>query len=266
MNSPLLSVIIVDYKSKEYLDSCLQSIIGDSKNSKTQPLTSNTEVIVVNNNENNIGYGAGCNKGARKAKGKYLFFLNPDSVVLDNSLKKMIDFMQEHPEIGVLGPRLYNSEKKDCQLSFCRFPDPLTSIFVFSPLKSLWKENPFWKRYIYSKKLNSEEPVEVDTISGAAILVRKDIFKRINGFDEGFFLYFEENDLCKRIKKLNKKIVFYPNAEIVHFGGKSTAEFNDKDKVFRQSRLKYFKKYYPFPIPLITEGIIRMLEKISEIK
>lgn len=253
MNKPLLSIIIVDFKSGKYLDSCLSSI---GKNE-------NWETIVVDNNKNNIGYGAGCNKGARTAKGKYLLFLNPDTEILSDSLKYMIDYLEDNPEIGVLGPRLYNSRDKDRQLSFCRFPGPLTSMFVFSPLKNFWKENPFWKRYIYSKKMNSEEPIEVDTISGAAIMVKKDVFKKVNGFDEKFFLYFEENDLCKRIKKLKKKIVFYPDAGIVHFGGKSTAGFSQRDNVFKESRFKYFKKHYPFPVFLIIEGVIRMLENLS---
>ncbi len=256
MNKPLLSIIIVDYKSGKYLEGCL-STIGKNPN---------WETIVIDNNKNNIGYGAGCNKGTRTAKGKYLLFLNPDTIVLDGSLEKMVIFMEEHPEIGVLGSRLYNSEKKDNQLSFCRFPGPLTSIFVFSPLKNFWKKNPFWKRYIYSKKINSNEPVEVDTVSGAAILVKKDIFKKVNGFDEKFFLFFEENDLCKRVKKVGSKVVFYPDAEIIHFGGKSMAEFNEKDKVFKQSRFKYFKKHYPFPFYLFTEGAIRLLEKLSKLK
>lgn len=253
---PHLSIVIVKYKSDSYFADCLQSI---GKN----PLW---ETIIVDNDKNNVGYGAGCNLGAQKAKGKYLLFLNPDTMILSGALEQMVKFLEDNPRIGILGPKIYNSLQKDRQLSFCRFPGPLTAIFVYSPLKSLWPNSPFWKRFVYKDKLNVKEPMNVEAVSGAALMVRKDIFKEIGGFDHDFFLYFEENDFCRRAQKLGTKIVFLPDAEIVHFGGKSTLEVGKSSLFFRQSRLYFFQKHYGILLASLVEGIIRFLEESSRLK
>lgn len=248
-----LSIIIVNFKADDFLQNCVRSI-GQN------PLW---EVIVIDNSQNNRGYGAGCNLGATKAVGKYYLFLNPDVLVLPGSLKKMIAYMAAHPEISTLAPRLYTSQKKEKQLSFCRFPDPLTAVFVFSPIKSFWPDNPLFSRYVYKDNLEETPTRSVEAVSGAAILIRKEVFEKVGGFDCNFFLYFEENDLCRRIKKQGGKIVFFPEAKMIHFGGGS---LQDKEKIshyFRQSRYRFFRKHYPFLFALLTEGIVRLLEKLT---
>jgi len=252
---PLLSIIIVKYKSVSFLKGCLESL-GKSRL---------REIIVVDNDKNNIGYGAGCNLGAKKAQGKYLLFLNPDTFVLPGAVQKMIDFIDSRTEVAMVGPRLYLNLKKEKQLSFCRFPDPLTSIFVFSPIKSLWPDNPLFRRYVYFDNHQQTQTREVDAVSGAAILVRKDYFERVGGFDEKFFLYFEENDLCCRIKDRGGKVYFYPQAEVLHFGGGSLQDQTKIRSYFRQSRFNFFKKHYFFPSAFLTEAFIRVLEWLAEL-
>jgi len=104
----ILSMIIVKYKSEKYLSDCVESI---GKN----PCW---EVIIVDNDKKNIGYAGGCNKGAKKTKGKYLLFLNPDTLILDDSLIKIIDYLKKNPSVGVLGLKIYNNMNKERQLSF----------------------------------------------------------------------------------------------------------------------------------------------------
>lgn len=249
-----LSVIVVKYNCDKYLGSCLKSIGSDEDSDKDFEC----ECIVIDNDENNVGYGAGCNIGAKKAKGKYLLFLNPDTVVLPRSLQKMVDFMEGRPKVSVLGPKIYKNFRKEKQLSFCRFPDPLTAFFVFSPLQKIWPNNPFFSRYVYDENKKDNGILEVGAVAGAAILVRRDIFEAVGGFDEKFFLYFEENDLCWRIKNYGGRIVYYPEAEIVHFGGKSTVDLRKADKYFRQSRALFLRKSYGRLIGLLVESLIKL--------
>lgn len=248
-----LSIIIVNFNADQYLQKCLESI-GQNKL---------WEIIVIDNEKINIGYGSGCNLGAKKAKGKYLFFLNPDTIVLSQALSKMIMFMEKTSEVGILGPRLYRNFKKEIQLSFCRFPSSLSSIFVYSPIKSLWPNNPFWNKHIYKKQLKTKKEIEVDAVAGAALMIRTDVFKRVGGFDKNFFLYFEENDLCRRVQNIGKKIVFFPKAEIIHFGGKSTFSQIEAFKEQQKSRFYFFKKYYGSLIAFPLEFFIRFLERLT---
>jgi GT2 family glycosyltransferase len=247
----LLSVVIVKYKCDKYLKPCLNSI----KNK-------DWEIIVVDNDKENLGYGGGCNKGATFAKGKYLLFLNPDTEVLPGALERMVAFMEENPEVGVLGPRLYTNRNKDKQLSFSRFPGLWTGVFSFSPIRSIWPNNPGWHKYSYLNLVDTKTPLEVEAVSGAALMVRRNIFEQVGGFDRNFFLFFEENDLCRRIQKLGHKIMFLPQAEIIHWGSKSMADFSRRDEVFRQSRAYFFKKHLGLR-GIITEMTIRLLEKIA---
>lgn len=248
-----LSVIVVNYKADQYLKKCLESIGQDKL----------WETIVVDNSKNNIGYGGGCNLGTKKARGEYLLFLNPDTIVLPQAFKKMILFMKKNSEVGILGPRLYKNLKNEKQLSFCRFPNPISSIFIYSPIKSLWPNNPFWNKHIYKERLNPKKEIEVDAVAGAALMIRADTFKKIGGFDENFFLYFEENDLCRQVQKTGKKVVFFPKAEIVHFGGKSTFDQAEAFKDQQKSRFYFFKKYFGSLIAFPLEFFIRFLERLA---
>lgn len=252
----ILSIIIVKYKSEKYLPGCLASI---GKNP-------NWEVIVVDNDKENVGYAGGCNKGAKKARGKYLLFLNPDTLIFNGAIQRMAEFLKNNSSVGIVGPKIYSDDTRaKKQLSFCRNPGPITSLFVYSPLKKIWKNNPFWKKFIYFDKINSKSPLEVDSVSGAAMMVRKEVFLKIKGFDESFFFYFEDNNICLRAKKAGFKISFVPEAKIIHFGRGSTLDLKLADKHFRKSRFLFFRKKYGFLLSLILQALIRFLEKISEI-
>lgn len=253
----LLSVVIVKYKCDKYLEKCLESL---SLTANRKSLT--VETLIIDNDKENLGYGEGCNKGASLAKGKYLLFLNPDTEILPGALEKMVAFMEKNPEVGILGPKLYANKNKEKQLSFSRFPGFWTGIFSFSPIRSIWPNNPGWFKYSYLNLVDTKTPLEVEAVSGAALMIRRDIFEQVSGFDSNFFLFFEENDLCRRVQKRGYKIMFFPEAEIIHFGGKSMAEFGRRDEVFRQSRAYFFKKHLGIK-GVITETVIRLLEKIA---
>lgn len=252
-----VSIIVVNYKSKKYLLSCLQSL-----NSK---LTSNQkpEVIVVNNESKplkrdffknlsfpvkiinsgqNSGFASACNQGARKARKEILFFLNPDTEILNNGLSKAADFLQENSGIGVLGAQIIQAETG--------LPQPWTSGKKTSLSKILLK-NTFFKSW------NKKTVTKTDWVSGTALLTPRKLFLKLNGFDERFFMYFEDQDYCLRVKKAGKKVFFYPHFSVIHYNGKSWKKETDQKKGYFQSQIKFFQKHMPF-----QSRILSILQKI----
>lgn len=229
-----LSIIILSYNTKELVIECIQSILDHYKDQFEKDVF---EIILLDNastdnsakeiekkfdkaknflivkSESNNGFSKGNNIGARKAKGKYLLFLNSDTVLLDKGLNGMVEYMGRHSEIGVLGGKLEN-ENGTSQNSAGRFFNIINTFLTlffgdvryvrFSPLKD----------------------TVVDWVSGASMMVRRDIFEKIGGFDEKFFMYMEDMEFCFRMKKNGYATCFCPNVKIVHREqGSSNREF-----------------------------------------
>jgi len=212
----------------------------------------------------NLGFTKANNLGAKNAGGKYLLFLNSDTEIIDGALGKMVDYLEKHPDIGVLGPKLYDSKKMDLQVSSTGKLTPLTAIFSLSAINKYFPNNFFSKKYFISD-WSRESTKEVENVSGAAMMMSKKIFEQIGGFDERYFIYFEETDLCMAVKKLGKKIVYYPKAGIIHYGGKTTVKMAYKMKnIFLASRFRFFRKHYGFISALMTESILRFMEFFSK--
>lgn len=215
----MVSIIIVTYNSGEYIRRCLLSIV--------KYIESPHEIIIVDNHstdntiekiketkikvslveqEINGGYSKANNKGAEKAVGELLFFLNPDTEVLNNSVNDLFKYLNNHQDIGIIAPKLIQGDSK-VQLSVRHFPT----------LWGVFKEYLFNQKNTYNAYApSSDEPVEVDVVYAAAILIPKNIFKLVNGFDEKYFLYYEDIDLCKKIRKIGNKIIYYPQVSLRH--------------------------------------------------
>lgn len=294
MKEIYVSIIIVKYKSEKYLEDCIESIKTSLRKNKIlhfaqkdKDSNNEVEIIVVDNDKENIGYGAGLNKGARIAKGKYLLLLNPDTIILDNAIKEMLTFLENHPEVAILGPRIFNNQNRDKQLSFCRFPGPLMALFVYSPLKNTFLGKMFWRRFTYNENYGRkgfldfvthqavhhsarnddvDKIMEVDEVSGAAMMIRKSVFEKIHGFDKNIFMYFEENDLCRRVQTLGYKIYFDPKAEIIHYGGKSSTDIETSNNYFRKSRNYFFKKHFGMIIGNKLNFLISFMEFFIRIR
>lgn len=163
----------------------------------------------------NLGYGKANNLGARHAKGDYLLILNPDVSVDSDALQNMADYMDSHKEIGVLGPQLYffNGQIQDSCRRFMRPFDLLIKRTFLSKFKLL---NKRVKRYVMAD-FDRKEAREVDFLVGACFMVRKSVFEKVGGFDERFFLFMEDTDLCRRIWESGHKIVYFPMARALHF-------------------------------------------------
>ncbi len=240
MNNPELSIIIVDYNSDQYLLACLNSIISNSK--------LDFEVIIIDNNstkdhtkeyekvdkrikairlDKNLGFGGANNLGARKAEGEYLLLLNPDTIVPDNSIDKMLHFITSHTEVGAL-TCLLGPDKDSLQKSFLGRFQSLSGLTI--------------RRHNHPRIDPDKEFVYTDIVTGAALMIKKEIFDKIDGFDERFFMYLEDDDLCKRLVDAGYKNAVLNTAKIIHLEGKSSTD-KDKKNFYYKSQDLYWKKH-----------------------
>ncbi len=254
---PLLSVIIVNWNVRELLRRTVASV------QKSWGARDGLEIIVVDNashdgsvamlrasfpgvrviaNSDNRGFTGGNNQGLEAARGTFLLLLNPDTEVLGDALPRMVAFMQQHPEISLLGPQLLNPDGS-VQSSRRRFP----TIPVLL-LESTWLQRfapSAWLRRYYALDRPNDELQEVDWVTGAAMLTRRRIVAQVGGLDEGFFMYSEELDWCHRIKDAGGRIVYYPHAQIIHHEGKSSEQVVAARHIyFQSSKVYYTRKYH----------------------
>lgn len=238
-----LSIIIVNYNNLAFLDECISSIYKTTKNLRFEIILIDngsvdnsaelaakkyTDIIVIKNYKN-VGFSAANNRGLKIAKGSYVLFLNTDTVVKDGAIEKMVRFMVEHPDAGAVGPKLTNIN---------RTPQAQGGIFG----------QRFWL---------SKVPKKVKFVIGACFLTSRKIMDQIGGFDENFFFSNEDLDLCLRIRKAGFNIYFLPDAEVVHYGGYSTKQFNPK--IFKEGfrgGLYYSRKHYGYILFLIYRTLL----------
>ncbi|HRZ94969.1 MAG TPA: glycosyltransferase family 2 protein [Candidatus Moranbacteria bacterium] len=242
-----VSIVIVNFQSKKYLASNLLSI----RNKISSELIS--EIIIVNNDrkenleeieaefpkikliecEKNIGFGAANNLAAKKALGRYLFFLNPDCEIINCDIKKIIFEMEKDAKIGIIGGQLLKKNGETQQWS----------AGIETSLLNLIKNNLGFSR---SRKIwKSEKKITTDWVSGTAMIIEKNLFQKIGGFDEKFFMYFEDMDLCGRIRKIGRKIVYFPQLKARHLEGGSYERREVKKKDYYDSQEYFFKKNRP---------------------
>jgi len=223
-----ISIVIVNYKSKDLVLNCVKSI----KNADWPGL--DYEIIVIDNysgdlsgndlkqfgeikfvmNGQNIGLGAANNKGARLARGKYIIIMNPDTLAGKDVFIKLFAYMENHPKTGVIGPKQFNPDNT-IQNSYFRWPGLLTPLFRRTPLGKIGSGKKDLDRFLY-KDYNKDSASEVDWLLGSFLFCRASALRQIGLYDEKFFLYFEDTDLCKRFWRDGWKVVYNPEAAITH--------------------------------------------------
>ncbi len=220
----ILSIIVLSYNTKDLTLNCLNSIIDQYKE---QLKKEEFEIVVVDNNstddsvlsikkkalnnkninlienKENTGFSKGCNAGTKVARGKYLLFLNSDTEITDKGLLGMTDYLEKNPKVGILGGKLKNKDGS-IQRSYGNFFN-LWNTFVWL---FMGERLSFYK--------NSSKEKIVDWVSGGLMMIRSDLFKKLSGFDENFFMYIEDMELCYRAKKLGWLSYFYPGINIIH--------------------------------------------------
>ncbi len=257
MTDTLLSVIIVNWNVRELLrrtvDSVYQSwgdrpgleiIVVDnhSHDGSVAMLRDSFPAVRVIANKDNRGFTGGNNQGLNEAQGAFLLLLNPDTEVLGDALPRMVSYLQHHPDIALLGPQLLNPDGT-VQSSRRRFPT-VPILFVESTWLQSVAPRGMLRRY-YVQDRPDDETQEVDWVTGAAMLTRRDIVAQVGGLDEGFFMYSEELDWCRRIKAAGGRIVYYPQAQIIHHEGKSSEQVVAARHIyFQSSKVRYARKYH----------------------
>lgn len=217
-------------------------------------LIKDKNIIFIKNRENK-GFGRALNQASKIARGKYIIFLNPDTIVQDNFIQKIVKKMDGDKKIGLLGVR-YKNKKGEVIKSVSNFPTSKRLLFSFSLIFKIFPKNKIANEYWLNEFDYSREQ-EVSVVGGACMVVRRDVFKKIGGFDKQFFMYFEEADLSERIRKAGYKVIYYPKITIVHLVGKSSSDKVWIRKRFEESRYKFIKKYESKLRALITESMIR---------
>ena len=247
-----VSIIIVNYNTADLIKECIDSIrkhtseiryeiiIVDNGNELLNSLESK-EVRIISLN-NNLGFGRANNEGFKIAKGRNIFFLNPDTKLLNNAVKILSNFLDHHKEAGACGGNLYNSQIQPAY-SFKRlFPGVKWEINEL--LNHIPQRIAFGSNYCFNQ---SQNPLTVACLSGACIMVKKEVFEETGGFGKEFFMYFEDTDLCKRISLHGWKIYNVPSAKIQHLESGSFKEFDNakleqKTQYLEKGRKIYYSK------------------------
>lgn len=254
---PTLSFIIVTYKSANHLERCLQSILNRIINiSKEIIIVSNDDVFFnfseakIIKTEKNIGFGGACNLGVKSASGEYLCFLNPDTEIISEDFIKIISEFKNNKKTGIIGPKLINENGEIQEWSAGKEVNLLDIIgnnLKYKRSKEIWE---------------SMKKTECAWVSGACLFIKKELFEKLNGFDENFFLYFEDIDLCKRARNLDHKVIYFPELIIKHFSGKSFDSKKEQKKYYYSSQDYYFQKHFG----KITANLLKLIRSLSPIK
>ncbi|HSU27013.1 MAG TPA: glycosyltransferase, partial [Chitinophagaceae bacterium] len=248
-DSLLLSVVIVNYNVKLFLEQCLCSVQKAIRN-----LPGEAEIIVIDNhsvdnsvgylqerftgvrvisNETNFGFAKACNQGAAYASGKYVLFLNPDTIIPEDCFQRCIRFLESHPEAGALGIKMLDGSGKFLKESKRSFPSPITSLYKLFGLSRVFPRSRIFSKY-HLGNLDENSNHEVAVLAGAFMMVKKEVLDKTGGFDEIFFMYGEDVDLSYRIQKAGYRNYYFAESRIIHFKGEST----------RKGSLNYVRMFY----------------------
>jgi hypothetical protein len=251
----IISFVIVNYRSQEHLKKCIVSlrekvlfpfeiIIANNEESElNKSLFPDTAIIEI---KKNIGFGSASNRGSEIAQGKYLCFLNPDTILL-SGIENVISEFEENKKIGVIGGRMTNE-------------NGTTQNWIAGKkinLFSLVLENIGLSQN--KNILSSSKKIVADWVTGGALFVRREIFRHIGGFDQNFFLYYEDVDLCRRIKAAGWEIIYLPEVSVRHWGSQSFTLSQNQKKYYYASQKYYFQKHYGS----LQAGLVDFLRKLT---
>ncbi|MCI0479654.1 glycosyltransferase family 2 protein [Candidatus Uhrbacteria bacterium] len=214
---------------------------------------------IVLEGHGNVGFGAGNNRAFREAKGEYVMLVNPDLTVFPGEIERLVAFADAEPSAGLVGPRLVNPDRS-VQRTFHRFPDSLIPLYRRTRLG----RTPWGRRAVANYLMEDADPSvvrDVDGLFGAAILIRRSALDAIGHFDERFFMYFEDVDLCRRAWEAGWRVVYAPVAEFVHYHQRESevkhlwgAPLNRLARAHIASGVKYFWKYRGKEHPRAVSG------------
>jgi GT2 family glycosyltransferase len=254
----LLSIVIVNFNAEKLLQRCLSSVYAETKkilfdvwvvdnnsmDTSIPMMRQNFPQVNLIENKENLGFAKANNQAIARCIGNYILLLNPDTLILQNALEKMVEFMDGNPTVGICGCKVLN-EDGTFQLA-CRrtIPTPGVAFFRLTGLSTLFPRNKIMAKYNLTY-IDPDERQEVDAVSGAFLMIRRELVEDIGLLDERFFMYGEELDWCLRAKKAEWTVMYYPDAEIIHYKGECS-KFNHRKAAFEFYRSMYLfhKKHF----------------------
>lgn len=269
--APTLSIIIVSWNVTDLVTACIASIIESMTAGGYTP--DQYEIVLVDSGStdgtpghiiarfpavrvlaqaDNVGFTRGNNIGLGAARGDHLLLLNPDTCILADALRIMLRYLIDHPAVGIVGPHTLNDDGSH-QSTRRRFPTLLTALF-----ESTWLQ-PYAPRRVldryYVRDVDDHTPAaEVNWVQGSALMTRRAVYAQIGGLDEGFIMYSEELDWCRRAVRAGWRVVYLGEPQIVHYGGKSTQQAEARTHLhFQRSKLRYFRKHHG----VMQAGVLR---------
>lgn len=276
-----LSIIVVNYKTKELTKQTLHSVYASPHNflfevivldnasldDSVDMIKAEFPQVILLTNEENLGFSKANNIGINQAQGRYILLLNSDTVIMEDTLEIMMTYMEENTNVGAAGCKVvlpHGSLDKACKRSF---PTPENALYNALKLDRLFPNNKKFGAYNLTY-LDEDEVHEVDCLVGAFMLVRREAIEQVGLLDEDFFMYGEDIDWCYRIKNVGWKIVYYPKTKIIHYKGGSSKKRNSK-VIFEFYRAMYlfYKKHYKNKYPwLVTAAVYAGIGSIMGIK
>ena len=271
-----ISISIVNYNSSKHLIDCLKSIIKYSEGLDIEILIVDNASLdfkpsfvhkicpdaIITCNEKNMGFSYAQNQNFKLSNGDYFFLLNPDTLITENCFKKMLEIYNHFDDAAIGCANLISFEGKNlCPVR--NFPTIKAAFFELLFINKIL--NLFKKVIVNDSSVYKGRLIEVNCIVGAALMVKSDVYKLLNGLDERFFMYFEETDFCKRVKDIGKKIYFLPDVNICHLYGRSSIDTDVRQTVYYKSYYQYIKKHHGKFASIIVRffiligGIIRIL-------
>lgn len=280
MSTPKITVITVNYNSAtytkhlinsvcEYIPKFVKEIIiidNNSKEADKKELKKNEQKSKIIFNSENVGFSRAVNQGISLAKTDYLLLLNPDCVLVDSSISKLIKLINEDRTVGACGGKLIDPLTNQVVPSANRKPTFFTGLFEFTNLKKMFPNNVFTNYFWVEKTPNNIQRINVSSLCGAFVLFRKTIQNQEISFDNSYFMYLEDVQFGVDINKMGSVVVFDPNVRIIHHGGKSNnSKYKTVLKYWYNSRKIYFKKNLPYLQGKILEVIFTLEELFLKI-
>ncbi len=270
LDCPQLSVIIVSWNVSGFLNHCLDSVIractdiqfeiivvdNASTDGTAEMIKAKYPSVKLIENAENVGYSKANNQGIMFSRGRYTLFLNPDTILPRDALRLSIDYMEQNRLVGAMSLKLVDADgsfQAACRRSF---PTPSTAFYRMTGLSSLFPRSKRFGKYNLTF-LDEDETMAVDAICGAYMMVRHEILQHTGGFDESFFMYGEDIDLCWRIRKAGYEIIYHPIAEIIHFKGESSKKNRFRSALnFYNSMFIFSKKYFSEKMTFMPRSIL----------
>lgn len=272
---PEVDITIVNYNGGEVILECLKSIFSlkdnldltvwvvdnDSKDESVEGIRKKFPRVNLILNQENVGFGRAHNQALKKAKGDYALILNPDTRIESGVIEELVGYLNSHSDIGAITPKIVFENGKADLTAHRGFPTPLAA-FKYYILKD--------ESLYHLTDRMSDQPHEVDSIGGAFFLTPRAVLDKVGVFDEDYFMYAEDIDLCLRIKKAGFKVIYYPGREVLHYkgvisgikehsSGKSTANSESKMRAlnsFYETMWIFYRKHYQSKYPFFVNWLV----------